>query len=632
MISGKENCRLRGLHGYRPEFWRWLSIVVLVGAPLFQSLNAATIKAQIAVEATDVFQGESFQMQIQISGSDQPGTPNLSGLNNNFTVQPIGGGPNNSSSVTIINGRMTQSVEKKYLMNYRLTPKRTGRLIIPSITLTVEGQAVRTGAVAINVQKPMNIDNFKLILELSKPKVYVGEPVRLRLVWYIGHDVRNIQFNLPLLNEDGFYTTNPRMNQQPGRKYHRIALNGDEIIGVQGAGTLDGKNYMTLSFEKILIPENAGRVSLLPATVAFEVKVGSRPARSQGLFSGVFGRQNQDVYRKSVIPSNALALEVAALPDKGRPSNFFGHVGNYRIETAAIPTDVNVGDPITLTISISGAEFLDHIDLPPLQEQTLLASDFKIPNEIEAGKYDGDRKVFTQTVRAQRSDIEAIPPIELAYFDTDAETYKVARSKPIPIKVRETKVVTASDAEGLSAENPGATAVEAWARGIAHNYEGLDTIVDQRLGPGVWLRSPVWLSMVGVPPVAYGFLLAGVFFVRRRNSDPLAIRARRVFSEVSRELEALGNDNSDATADAVSESLRKYLGAKLRMSHGALTFNDVEELLTARGVEPVVLEDLQQIIKRCEASRYAGGGFGGDSGVVASQCLALVQKLERVLK
>ena len=630
MTTGPEKNRLRGWHEYRPA-WRWLSIVFLIGFTLCQSLKAATITAQTAVGATDVFLGESFEMQIQISGSDQPGRPNLAGLHN-FTVQPNGGGPNNSSSVTIINGRMTQSVKKSYILNYRLTPKRTGRVIIPAITLTVEGQTVRTGAVAINVQKPMEIDNFKLVLELSKPKVYVGEPVRLRLVWYIGHNVRNIQFNLPLLNEDGFYVTNPRTKQQPEKKYHRIALNGDEVIGVQSAGQLAGKNYMTLSVDKILIPQKAGRVSLLPATVAFEVKVGSRPTRSQGLFSGVFGRQNQDVYKKSVIPSNALTLEVADLPVEGRPSKFSGHVGNYQIETTAIPTEVNVGDPITLTISISGTEFLDHIDLPPLQEQTLLASNFKIPNEIEAGKYDGVRKVFTQTVRAQRSDIDAIPPIELPYFDTGEETYKVARSKPIPIKVRETKVVTASDAEGLSAENAGATAVEAWARGIAHNYESLDTIVDQRLGAGAWLQSPVWLSMVGAPPVAYGFLLAGVFLVRRRNSDPQAVRARRVFSEVNRELEALGNDNSDATADAVSESLRKYLGAKLRMSHGALTFNDVAELLTARGVDPAVLEDLQQLIKKCEASRYAGGGSGGNTGVVASQCLALVQKLERVLK
>ena len=630
MVFGKPRRETVYSRPYRLGYGRWLSIALLAGLSLFQSLNAATITAQIAVGATDVFLGESFQMQIQISGSDQPGQPNLSGLSN-FTVQSIGGGPSNSISASIVSGRMTQTVEKKYLMNYRLTPKRTGRLIIPAITLTVEGQTVRTGAVAINVQKPMEIDNFKLVLELSKPRVFVGEPVRLRLVWYIGQNVRNVQFNLPLLNEDAIYATNPRINLQTGKNY-RIPLNGEEISGVQGSGQLDGKNYTTLSFDKILIPKKAGRISLKPATVAFEALIGSRPTRSQGIFSGVFGRQNQDVYRKSVIPSNVLILEVAALPDEGRPANFSGHVGSFRIETSAVPTDVNIGDPITLTINLSGPEYLDHIDLPPLQEQTLLASDFKIPNEMEGGKYEGVRKVFTQTVRAQRSDIDAIPPIELAYFDTDSETYKVARSKPIPITVRETKIVTASDAEGLGAENPGAAAVEAWTRGIAYNYEDLDAIVDQSFGSGSWLLSPGWLSMVGLPPVAYGFLLSGVLFARRRNSDPLAARARRVFSEVSRELKTLEKGEPDSTAEAVSDSLRRYLGGKLRISHGALTFNDIAEPLTTKGVAPDDLEDLRQLMKKCEASRYAGGGLGEDSGVVASQCLTLVQKLEQILK
>lgn len=614
-----------------PKVIVWPALMIIVGIQFVFPGTAAAIVAQTAVGATDVFLGETFQMQIQISGSDQPGQADLSGLTD-FTVQPAGGRQNNSSSVTIINGRMTQDIQKSYLMDFQLTPKRIGRLVIPSITLTVEGETVRTNPVAINVQKPMDIENFKLVLELSKRKVFVGEPVQLRMVWYVGQNVRNARFNLPVLNNNSVSSASPRFIQNPGIEYVRIGLGTEEVIAVKSQGRLDGKDYTTVGFEKILIPNKTGVIPIDPATVAFEVLAGVRQNRSPGFFSDVFGSRNQEVYRKQVIPSNALALEVADLPNEGRPANFSGYVGNYRVETTAVPTDVNVGDPITLTIALSGPEYLDHISLPPLQEQLSLARDFKIPAEMEAGKFDGVRKVFTQTVRARRSDIQAIPSIELPYFDTDSATYKVARSEPISISVRETKVVTASDAEGLSASNPAASAVEAWTRGIAHNYEDLDAIVNQEFGPENWLRSPAWVSVIGAPPLVYAILLAGVVFVRRRNSDPLALRSRLVFTEVSRELAAIQRNGLEPSSDAVLDCLRRYLGGKLRMSHGALTYKDVDQLMIKKGVDSSDLEELKELMKMCEANRFAGGNAGGDPGAVAGQCISLVKKLEQVLK
>ena len=47
---------------------------------------AADVTVQTAVSASEVFQGETFQMQIQISGSDQPGQVDVSGLKD-FDVQ-----------------------------------------------------------------------------------------------------------------------------------------------------------------------------------------------------------------------------------------------------------------------------------------------------------------------------------------------------------------------------------------------------------------------------------------------------------------------------------------------------------------------------------------------------------------
>ncbi|MCP5112400.1 MAG: protein BatD, partial [bacterium] len=156
------------------------------------------------------------------------------------------------------------------------------------------------------------------------------------------------------------------------------------------------------------------------------------------------------VYESFVVPSNSLALTVAEVPAAGRPDNFSGLVGNYRMAVQATPTEVNVGDPITLTLRISGPEYLDAIELPPLTNQTALARDFKIPPERAAGVVKGSAKSFTQTIRAKHSDVIEIPPIELAYFDADSGSYKVARTAAVPLTVQGTRIVTARDAEGFS--------------------------------------------------------------------------------------------------------------------------------------------------------------------------------------
>ena len=160
-------------------------------------------------------------------------------------------------------------------------------------------------------------------------------------------------------------------------------------------------------------------------------------------FSDFFNRGSQGVYRKKVIESNALSLKVLDVPEEGKPENFAGHIGTYRIYAQASPTEVNVGDPITLQVALSGPVYLNHVTLPPLGEQKALSKDFKIPDERAAGKtVGGSKKVFTQTIRAMRQSVDEIPAIELPYFDTETAQYRIAKTEPIPIHVRPTKIVT----------------------------------------------------------------------------------------------------------------------------------------------------------------------------------------------
>jgi len=593
------------------------------------------VSAAARIEKKELFLGESLVFQIHVQGDDKPGKPDLSTLTD-FRVRELGGQTRNSESVTIINGRVSRVVRKGYVFSYRLTPTRAGQLAIPALQVAAGGRQLRTRPVEITVRQPAETEDFKLRLALSKAVCHVGEPVTLTVTWYLGKDVRGFQFLLPVLQEKTFRFHDPEMEIDSSKRYYRVTLGDGEVIAQKGQGTLEGRAYATLSFRKVLIPTRPGRYPIRPATAAFDALVGYRKSRDffDDFFSDdFFGRGRRGVYKRFVVPSNPLTLEVLALPTEGRPANFAGHVGRYQIEAAATPTVANVGDPITLTIRLSGPEFLRDVELPPLKDQPALARDFKIPEERASGKLDGKAKVFTQTIRARRATISEIPPIELPYFDTASGRYRVARTVPIPLAIRNTRVVTAGDAEGRELA-PARSELAAWGKGIAHNYDDLSVLADQQYGLATLLRSPLWGAATFGPFGAYVILLAATTVVRRARADPESREARKAHARLRRTLKHIASRGAGPAASGeVLEALREYLGRKLRRPASSLTYRDVEAPLRQRGLDEETLAETKALFEACEAGHYAGpGNESQGDGPVAARALALADSLEKALK
>ncbi len=617
----------------------WGSALLILVGPMDV---AAAVSVRAVVERTEVFLGESFVLQIQVEGHDTPEEPDLSNIGD-FEVQSLGGQQNSSSSITIINGQVTKDIRRGYIFNYRLTPKRVGTTTIPAVEVVAGGQRLRTQPISINVVPPTEIEDFKLRMELSAAECYVGQPLLLTVTWYIGKDVEGFQFSLPVLSDERFTFADVETPIDPNQKhlYLRIPLGGREVIGKKGHGSLDGKVYMTVRFQEVLIPNRAGNVEIPQGTVACNVVAGykRRSWNPNSIFDDdfFFGRQNQAVLRKVVVPSNKLSLTVLDLPREGRPPNFTGLVGDYRLDAEAAPTEVRVGDPITLTLRVAGPVYLDHVELPSLQAQPQLAADFKIPAERAAGKIEGGTKVFTQTLRAKHAGVKMIPPIEMPYFDPRSGKYAVARTKEIPLSVSSTRVLTAQDAEGRALPREEKTELETWAEGIAHNYEDLSVLKDQAHGPAVWARSPVWIVAIGLPPFAYLLLLAAVTATRARRADPEAVRSRRAYGELAKRLNRVRREKTGDRVQinsAVLDAMRHYLAGKLRLSPGALTFNDVRGLLLERGIDAETVARLGQLLEECETSRYAGLTADTRRGAadIIERALGLAKDLERDLR
>lgn len=587
------------------------------------------LSARARTDATEVYVGQPFLYQIEVSGSDRPERPDLEELRADFTIEPAGEGANNSTQISIVNGRMSRVENRGYQFNFRLTPRREGRLTIPAVEVAAEGTTAATNPIPVVVVPPEEINDFKLRLTLGERTAYVGQPVVLTTTWYVGRSVDQFRFHAPVLDDDRFEVLTPRANVDPNRQVD-IPIGDGRVTARRGRGRIDNFDFLTVSFDHVVVPKQAGELAIEPTVVSFRaIREGMR---RRGFFDDwVFGDpflNRGRTYETLSIPANRVALNVRPLPEEGRPANFSGLIGAFQFDASASPTDVSVGDPITLEVAVSGPAYLEYVRLPDLDEHEALRRGFQVSGE-PASELRGRSKVFTQTVRARTPSIDGIPPLEFNYFDPRTGEYATVKTDPIPLEIRGARVLTAADAEGVGVgAAPGE--VDDRVEGIAHQYEGADALVDQPAGLRERLRSPLWLTAFAAPPLLF-FALLGWTRARGVGGDDAARRRRRALRELENELGRLRG--SDEIHSRLLDALRRYLGAKLDRPAGSLTYADVEPELLRRGVDQDALRGLKHVFQQAEAGRYGGGALSAASEAeLLEQARSSVRALEAAVR
>src|SRR5205085_8917088 len=112
-----------------------------------------------------------------------------------------------STQISIVNGRMTQSVTHRF----SVVAGRPGRFTIGPVAVVVDGRRYDAAAVALNAtppgaarpaQAPAGGDQLRLVLAAGKSEVYLHERVPLRLELWIG-PVRVSDLQYPTIASDG---------------------------------------------------------------------------------------------------------------------------------------------------------------------------------------------------------------------------------------------------------------------------------------------------------------------------------------------------------------------------------------------------------------------------------------------
>jgi len=593
--------------------------IILVFAVMAALAASASGQVQVSAQVDsgrDIYVGEGFTFYIVIQGSDNAGQVDLEPLRE---YSPQSTGNRKQSSVNIINGKTTQSITT--IMTYTLTASQAGRLQLPSLTVVVDGKTYRTNPVAVNIIKPGTTDQLDLEVTLSQQQCYTGQPVIMTVKFYISANIGEFQFNIPAFNTDDFYIEEPDVSN-PQAKLYRLDT-GTTVTVSQYRVVHKDKESILLSFSKILIPKRSGKITIEPASVSADVAVGR--SRSQDPFDSFFGSQVR--YRRFMVTSELLELEVLPLPEQDMPAQFYGLVGQYTISASATPTKVNVGDPITLTVKIGGSKYLKPVQWPALEQVQALAANFKIPSQKASPTIDNEFKVFTQTIRANNDQVTEIPPIPLAYFDAEQGRYVTAKTEPIKLEVAPTKILTNADLEG-SGFAPINREIEAVRKGLSANFEALDTLDDMSFSPLAALASPGYAVLWAVPLLGLVSSFLVKLFSHTSPEKTAARRRRQACGKALAQLKKLASTDTKQQNEQLVSIMKQYIGDRFDKTAGSLTPDDCYDTIIAETQDSQNADKYRVIIAGFEAGRYAPMEIKIDSDKIR-QVSELVRSIEK---
>lgn len=610
-----------------------------------QALGAVAVTLQARLSDTEIYLGESLTLELRINGIRNPELPDIG--HPDIEVSKAGGQSFNNSSYTVINGRASQTEEFGYVARYTLRPRVAGTLHMPPVTLLHDGQTYRSNATTVLVRQPQPQDYLLVEVQANKPSYVIGEVVTLTL----DLSIRKLTLNGAPLDADPFFREQPPHLQIPwfeslgDWKTSELRAFVQPFLGQQRAGFSINDYRREGLFQTPLLTFTLPRQSSTRTTASgplayftYQVQKQFRPIRAGSqevppvlvkatLPTQVDARGQASRTEKIVASSAPLTVHIQPVPRADQPASFSGAVGRFRLEVDANPKVLRVGDPLSLSLTLSGNGLLETVHPPALEQQPKLAEAFKIQADPPAVKTENDAKTFTYTLRPRRPGLRDVPSIDVAYYDPDTQRFQVLQSEPLPLRVDAASTLGLSEVIETSNDVLKSVLGEELTEGILANYSGPDVLV-----PQAWHLQfgAVTLLILLVPPLGYTGLLGWRWHNTRRQRQPASQRARQAAPRALVSLQGLKTPPGQGEiADGVHQALTGYLRDKLNLAGAGLTVDDVTRLLHARQVDPALVEHVEALLQRCDSARYAPGALAvvQQTGLLA-EAETLVQCLE----
>lgn len=134
--------------------------------------------------------------------------------------------------------------------------------------------------------------------------------------------------------------------------------------------------------------------------------------------------------------TSSLEIVVSPFPEVGKPASFNGAIGAFKLtSTLKGPSALQVGDRLLVNVVVEGTGEMQTVKAPALCCQPGFSGFFVKADLPPSEIVQEGRKSFDIELIVDNSDVNELPPIELASFHPKDKKYLTSRSAPIPIKV-----------------------------------------------------------------------------------------------------------------------------------------------------------------------------------------------------
>lgn len=401
---------------------------------LFLWFLALSTSAEISV--TTIFNpprialGDKAQYILEIKETDTSRQPEIESVTSLPIPQSGGldltnGRTSTSQQTSIINGAREYSVTQQLIID--ADAPRIGTFTLPTYVFQYKGQTLRAPAATLRVVERAadagpTTDELIFLKADTPDQLYIGQTTTLQLKLYIATNVRLSSLSSFDRSADGF-----TISELPGSQ------ETSEIV--------NGRSYRVLNSTLSITPIQTGPQDLnfqctVSASLPRQNNRSRDPLGGRGFGSSLF----DDFFTRSErlnLKTKPKTVEVLALPTNDEPASFTGAIGDFAMQVYTDRNQTKEGEPIMLSVEISGSGNFDRINGPTIPETAQWRSyepESNFQSRSGGSALLGTKRFDYVMIPKQAGALE-IPEIHFAYFEPETQRYTQLSSPAIEIEV-----------------------------------------------------------------------------------------------------------------------------------------------------------------------------------------------------
>lgn len=336
-----------------------------------------------------------------------------------------------------------------------------------------------------------------------------------------------------------------------------------------------GKRYTAYVFQKALFPLAPGTITVPSPSLSYSLRQSS----------SYFSREDAHSVR-----AESSKVVVLALPEEGKPVDFTGAVGVFKSAVHLDAATARVGDPLVLTLRVSGSGNIKLLPRPTLQVEWASAVPGTERLQMDtSGVVVRGSKEFDWILTPTRSGDVTTPTVNYSYFNPEKREYEVVEAEPVAFAVNAGSLASSETGETSTAVLP------------------LRTHDIGEVSVPLMAHWEVWVAFALMPLPALALLVLGI--PRAKAEAPAIERLRAIVTRpatTSAVRAPIKTDAPPTTARDVRRLLLSSLARRLDVSTDTLTDRQrTRKMLRRRGVTAETTNDLLSKLGELDVASFA---------------------------